>query len=252
MNVTVTIADGIGALLLSVPPLNILTRDVLGHLRDRLAELSAEPTLRVVLFRAEGKHFSAGADVGEHLPGQFEEMIPEFMETIAALRDFPLPIVAAVQGRCLGGGFELVQGADLIVAGETASFGQPEILLGVTAPAASVLLPMLTPTTMAAEILFTGDAISAGDAHRAGLVARVVPDERLEETALELCGRIARHSGTALRVAKRMLRAGERAARTAAFAEAERLYVRDLMQTGDAVEGLTAFLEKRRPVWSHR
>jgi len=252
MNVKVTIKDGIGTLVMSLPPLNILTREALRHIRERLAELAAEPTLRVVLFRAEGKHFSAGADVGEHMPGQFEEMIPEFMETIAVLRDFPLPIVAAVQGRCLGGGFELAQGADLIVAGETASFGQPEIMLGVTAPAASALLPMLGPTAVAAEILFTGDAISAADAHLAGLVARVVPDERIEEAAHELCGRIARHSGAALRTAKQMLRAGERAARTAAFADAERLYVQDLMRTGDAVEGLTAFLEKRKPVWSHR
>ena len=252
MNVKVTIKDGIGTLVMSLPPLNIVTREVLRHIRERLEELAAEPTLRVVLFRSEGKHFSAGADVGEHMPGLFEEMIPEFMQTVTALRDFPLPVVAAVQGRCLGGGFELVQGADLIVAGETATFGQPEILLGVTAPAASVLLPMICPTTVAAEILFTGEALPATEARHAGLVARVVPDDRIEEMALELCGRIARHSGAALRTAKRMLRAGERAARTAAFAEAERLYVQDLMQTGDAVEGLTAFLEKRKPVWSHQ
>ena len=252
MNVKVTIEDGIGTLVMSLPPLNILTREALGHIRERLSEVADEATLRVVLFRAEGKHFSAGADVGEHMPPQYEQMIPEFMQTIAALRDFPVPIVAAVQGRCLGGGFELVQGADLIVAGEGATLGQPEILLGVTAPAASVLLPMLCPAGVAAEILFTGDAITAADAHRAGLVARVVPDDRIEEMALELCGRIVRHSGAALRIAKQMLRAGERAARTAAFAETERLYVQDLMQTGDAVEGLTAFLEKRKPAWSHR
>ena len=252
MSVRATMKDGIGTLVMNLPPLNIVTREALRHVRTRLEELAAEPTLRVVLFRSEGKHFSAGADVGEHMPGLFEEMIPEFMQTIAALRDFPLPVVAAVQGRCLGGGFELAQAADLIVAGETASFGQPEILLGVTAPAASVVLPMIAPAAVAADILFTGDAITATDAHRVGLVARVVPDDRIEEAALELCGRIARHSGAALRVAKRMLRAGERDARTAALADAERLYVEALMQTGDATEGLTAFLEKRKPVWSHR
>jgi cyclohexa-1,5-dienecarbonyl-CoA hydratase len=252
MTVKVTIEDGIGTLVMSLPPLNILTREALGHIRERLAELADEATLRVVLFRAEGKHFSAGADVGEHMSPQYEQMIPEFMQTIAALRDFPVPIVAAVQGRCLGGGFELAQGADLIVAGEGATFGQPEILLGVTAPAASVLLPMLGPTAVAAEILFTGDAISAADAHRAGLVARVVPDDRIDAAALELCRRIARHSAAALRSAKRMLRIGEHASRAAAFGSAERMYVEDLMQTRDAVEGLTAFLEKRKPAWSHR
>jgi cyclohexa-1,5-dienecarbonyl-CoA hydratase len=143
MGVKVTVEEGIGRLTLSQPPLNILTRDLLREVRDALARLAAEPALRVLLLGAEGKHFSAGADVGEHLPPAFEEMIPEFMGTIAALRDFPLPAVAAVRGRCLGGGCELVQGADLVVAGESASFGQPEIVLGVIPPAACALLPAL-------------------------------------------------------------------------------------------------------------
>jgi cyclohexa-1,5-dienecarbonyl-CoA hydratase len=186
------------------------------------------------------------------MPPQHEELIPEFMQTITALRDFPLPTVAAVRGRCLGGGFELAQAIDLVVAGEGASFGQPEIMLGVIAPAASALLPMLTPTARAAEIVFTGDPMAAADAHAAGLLARVVPDDTVEQEARSLCQRIARHSGAALRVTKRVLRAGETAARTAAFATAERLYRDDLMRTDDAIEGLNAFREKRQATWKHQ
>jgi cyclohexa-1,5-dienecarbonyl-CoA hydratase len=252
MGLKVIIDDGIGALTLSQPPLNILTRSVLGEIREALERLVAERGIRVLLLRAEGKHFSAGADVGEHLPPAFEQLIPEFMRTIAALRDFPLPVVAAVRGRCLGGGFELVQGVDLIVAGEGASFGQPEIMLGVIPPAACPLLPMLCAPGRAAEIVFTGDPLTAADAERAGLVAKVVPDDQVEDEALALCRRIARHSAAALRVAKRALRAGEAAMRPAAFATAEHLYRHDLMGTRDALEGLTAFLEKRRPVWTHQ
>lgn len=252
MSLTVTIEDGIGALTLSQPPLNILTRDLLRQLRDALERLAAEHGLRVVLLRAEGKHFSAGADVGEHLPPAFAQLIPEFMRTIALVRDFPLPVVAAVRGRCLGGGFELAQGADIIVAGDGASFGQPEIMLGVIAPAAAALLPALCAPGWAARILFTGDPLTAVDAERAGLVAKVVPDDRVEEEALALCRRIVRHSAAALRIAKRALRAGETAVRPAAFATAERLYLHDLMGTADALEGLTAFLEKRQPSWAHR
>jgi cyclohexa-1,5-dienecarbonyl-CoA hydratase len=114
------------------------------------------------------------------------------------------------------------------------------------------LLPQLCPIGRAAEILFTGDAVTADEARAAGLVTRVVPDERVTEAALELCGRMARHSGAALRVAKQVLRAGETAARSAAFGTAERLYVEDLMQTADALEGLSAFLEKRQPTWTDR
>lgn len=252
MSVQVSVENGIGEVVLNHPPLNILTRAVLGQIRDAAATLAGDRSVRVLLLRAEGKHFSAGADVGEHMPPQYEELIPEFMETITALRDFPLPTVAAVRGRCLGGGFELAQAIDLVVAGESASFGQPEIMLGVIAPAASALLPMLTTTARAAEIVFTGDAMSAADAYAAGLLARVTADDVVEQEARALCGRIAKHSGAALRITKQVLRAGETAARTAAFAEAERLYREDLMQTQDALEGLNAFLEKRPATWKHQ
>ncbi len=251
--VACAVEGGIARLTLSHPPLNILTRAVLGELRAALGRLAAERSLRVVLLAAEGRHFSAGADVGEHLPPAWEAMIPEFLETVALLRAFPLPLVAAVRGRCLGGGFELVQGADLIVAGEGAVFGQPEILLGVFPPAACALLPDLAGPACAAEIVLTGDPITAADARAAGLVARVVPDERVEEEAALLAGRIARHSAAALRAAKRALRTPERErAERAALDAARRAYAEDLMRTADATEGLTAFLAKRAPVWSHR
>lgn len=244
--------EGIGRLVLNQPPLNILTRELMAHLRERLAELELEESLRVLVLRAEGKHFSAGADVGEHLPPDFEEMIPEFIDTVAAIYNFPLPVIAAVRGRCLGGGFELVQGADLVVAGENAVFGQPEIVLGVLPPAACALLPELCGPSLAAELVLTGGTISAREAAAAGLVRHVVPDDRVEEDALEIAGRIARHSAAALRRTKLALRAGSVGRVRDALAQAGRIYVEDLMATEDAVEGLQAFLEKRQAVWKHR
>ena len=242
---------GIGRLILNHPPLNILTRAVMGEMREKLAELGSEQTLRVVLMQAEGKHFSVGADVGEHLPPEYEELIPEFVETIAAIYNFPLPVIAAVQGRCLGGGFEVVQAADVIVAGEGAAFGQPEIMLGVLPPAACALLPELCDPGLAAELVLTGDAIRAQEAAAAGLVRTVVPDGQLESEALRLAGRMAKHSAAALRMTKRALRAGSGDSLNAALMEAGRIYVEELMSTRDAVEGLQAFLDKREPTWSH-
>jgi cyclohexa-1,5-dienecarbonyl-CoA hydratase len=251
--VTSTTESGIARVTLANPPLNILTRGILGELRTRLRSLADDASLRVVVLGAEGKHFSAGADVGEHLPPTYQAMIPEFLETVAALRAFPVPLIAAVRGRCLGGGFELVQAADLVVAGESATFGQPEILLGVIPPAACALLPDVAGPARAAEIVFTGDPLSAAQALAAGLVARVVPDDGVDAEALALAGRIARHSAAALRVAKRALRPPVRErAEADALAAAGRRYSRDLMRTADAREGLTAFLEKRAPVWTHR
>lgn len=246
MGVTRTTDGGVARLHLSWPPLNILTRAALGELRAALAAAAADATLRVLMLTAEGRHFSAGADVREHLPPDHEALIPEFLDTVAAVAEFPVPVIAAVRGRCLGGGFEVVQAADLIVAGEGASFGQPEIVLGVLAPAACVLLPRIAGAQGAAEIVYTGDPIPAPEALRLGLVIRVVPDGEVEDAAAALARRIARHSAAALRLARRALRAGPD------FAGVAALYRDELMATADAVEGLRAFVEKRDPVWSHR
>ena len=251
MNVHASVEDGLGRIVLSHPPLNILTRDVLAGVRRELDHLASEPSLRVLLLGAEGAHFSAGADVGEHLPPDYRELIPEFMQTVADLVSFPLPVVAAVQGRCLGGGFELAMGADIIVAAEGASFGQPEILLGVLPPAACVILPRLCSPGLAAEIVLGGDALSAAEAEREGLVRRVVPESELEEAAVDLARKMTRHSAAALRIGKRML-AGDPEAVRKALDRSGALYIDELMETDDALEGLQAFVEKRRPEWRHR
>jgi cyclohexa-1,5-dienecarbonyl-CoA hydratase len=246
------VADGIAQLTLDHPPVNVLTRAVLGTVREHLADLAREPSLRVLLLRAEGKHFSAGADVAEHRPPTFEELIPEFTETIRALWDFPLPVMAAVRGRCLGGGFELVQAADAVVAGTGAQFGQPEIALGVFPPAACALLPRLCGPARAATIVLGGDPLSAEEARGAGLVTLVVPDDEVDRTTLALAGRWARHSAASLRVTKRALREAASRPPVEALQVAQRLYLDDLMPTRDAGEGLEAFLARRQPVWEHR
>ncbi|MBI3983656.1 MAG: enoyl-CoA hydratase/isomerase family protein [Gemmatimonadetes bacterium] len=250
--VHVEFSAGIARLTLDHPPVNILTRAVMAELRDALGRVSGDESVRVVVFLAGGKHFSAGADVGEHLPPAHEQLIPEFLATVEALLDCPVPLVAGVRGRCLGGGFELVQAADLAVAGEGARFGQPEIVLGVLPPAACALLPVLTAPGVAAELVLTGDPMTAADAERAGLVRRVVPDDRVDEEALAMGARIARHSRAALVLTKKALRAGRRAAVAEALAAARGIYLDDLMATRDALEGLRAFQDKREPVWSHR
>jgi len=252
MTVTREVAGGIGRLVLNNPPVNILTRAVLARLREEFAALAGDPSLRVLVLSAQGKHFSAGADVAEHLPPQHAELIPEFLDTVAALDRFPLPVIAAVRGRCLGGGFELVQAADLIVAGESAMFGQPEILLGVIPPAACALLARRVPSGAAAELIYTGDPIGAAEAERLGLVRRVVADVEVEQQAFLLAERIARHSAAALRLAKRALRQGDPGGETAAMRRAGDLYLHEVMQTQDALEGLLAFVEKRAPAWGHR
>jgi len=252
MTIKTGLDGGVATLTLDHPPLNVLTRKMSLELRRALADLVANESLRVLVIAAEGKHFSAGADVGEHLPPTYREMIPEFVETLEALATFPLPVVAAVRGRCLGGGFELAQCADVIVAGEGATFGQPEIILGVTAPIACVLLPRRSSPGTAAELLFSGDTLSAFRAEAAGLVQRVVHDEQVEAEAHALALRFARHSGAALRLTKKTLLATADRPRRDALREAADIYLNELMATEDALEGLNAFVEKRTPTWRNR
>jgi cyclohexa-1,5-dienecarbonyl-CoA hydratase len=241
---------GVAHAIFDDPPLNILTRALLGELRAVLSDLAGEPTLRVLLVSARGKHFSAGASVEEHLPGSVEAMIPEFMETVRTVDAFPVPVVFAVHGRCLGGALELVLAGDIVVAAEGALFGVPEIQLGVLPPAACVQLSRISPSGVAAELVYTGASIDAEAARRAGLVLRVVPPEALLAEAGALADSIAERSAATLRVAKRALRAG-RGDLDARMVEVERLYLGELMATADATEGLASFLEKRPPRWSH-
>jgi cyclohexa-1,5-dienecarbonyl-CoA hydratase len=242
---------GVGRLTLSFPPLNILTQAALAELHAALTLLAEDPDLRVLILNAQGKHFSAGADVGEHLPPRHLTLIPQFVETVAVLDAFPVPVIAAVRGKCLGGGFELIQPADMIVAGESAVFGQPEILLGVFPPVAAVLLAERLPAGLAARLIYSGDPLSAVDAERGGLVTRLVPDDQVDAVALELAERVARHSAAALRAAKHAVRGPGAEARRAALRWAGHLYLHELMATHDAVEGLRAFTEKRAPTWSN-
>ena len=250
MPIDVQVREGIAHVVLNDPPLNILTQALLSDLRGVLAELAGDDTLRVLLLSAEGKHFSAGASVEEHLPGTVEEMIPEFIETIQLLHDFPVPVVCGVHGRCLGGALELALAADLVIAAEGALLGVPEISLGVLPPAACVQLPRLVAPGVAAELVFTGAPIDAASALAAGLVLRVVPPQELVTETTRLASAIARHSAAALRVTKKTLRAGTGTA-DAAMNEASRLYLHDLMRTADATEGLQSFMEKRKPQWTH-
>lgn len=246
----VTVAEGVGEIVLDNPPLNILTQALMAEMRAALAKMASDRTLRVLILWAEGKHFSAGASVEEHLPGAVETMIPDFMETIRALSDFPVPVVVAVHGRCLGGGFELALAGDLVVAGESALLGVPEINLGVIPLAACVQIPRLSTPGVAAELVFTGAPIDAATALAAGLILRVVSDEGVLDEARSLTAAITRHSAVALRAAKKALGAGSESRETA-FGSVTRLYLEDLMNSSDATEGLRSFMEKREPQWSH-
>jgi cyclohexa-1,5-dienecarbonyl-CoA hydratase len=176
-------------------------------------------------------------------------MIEVFHGIFRRLDRLDVPTLAIVQGAALGGGCEVALFCDLILASENAKFGQPEIKVGVLPPIAAVMLPRLVPHKKALELLLTGETIDAGEAYRLGLVNKVVTPDQLQAASGEMIGKLTALSGVVLRMTRRAARLGGQGTFGQALNQVESLYLEELMQTHDANEGLTAFLEKRAPVW---
>jgi cyclohexa-1,5-dienecarbonyl-CoA hydratase len=203
------------------------------------------------LLDAEGPHFSFGASVEEHLPGKCAEMLRGFHALVLRMIELPIPVLVAAKGQCLGGGLEIASAGSVLFAAPDAKLGQPEIVLGVFAPVASCLLPERVGRGAAEELLLSGRTLDAAEALRIGLVNAVADDPEAAALAWfdeHLSKRSASSLGFALKAARSELAAHLRD-RLGAL---EHLYLAELMKTRDAVEGLTAFLEKRAARWEDR
>jgi cyclohexa-1,5-dienecarbonyl-CoA hydratase len=259
-------------LRLARPKANLIDAAMISALDSALSKHLAEPTLSCILLDAEGPHFSFGASVEEHLPEQCAAMLANLHGLIIKMLESPVPILAAVNGQCLGGGLEVVCGASRIFAASEAKFGQPEIKLAVFAPAASCLLPerigqanaedlLFSGRSISAEealgqanaedLLFSGRSISAEEALLMGLVQDV--DQDPETAALSWFDEnLATLSASSLRFAVRAARLQSVARIREKLIQVEKLYIDELMSTFDALEGLTAFVEKRTANWENR
>jgi len=243
-----------GALLrlrLSRPKANIVDAAMIAALRAALREHLPGVQLRAVLLEAEGPHFSFGASVEEHLPGSCAAMLRELHALILTLVASTAPVLVAVRGQCLGGGLELAAAGHRIFAAPGATLGQPEIKLAVFAPAASCLLPERIGPSRAADLLFSGRSIGAEEAHRIGLVDALADDPSHAALAY-FEEHLAPRSPSSLRIAVHAARFDFVARVRRKLAKVERLYLKELMATHDALEGLSAFVEKRPPVWEER
>lgn len=246
--------DGVVKITLNKLPLNVLNIEMMREINSVLEGLDRDPSVKVLVFEAaEGsKAFSAGVDVSEHTAEQVDEMIEVFHRIFRLLDGLEIPTVAVVGGAALGGGCELALFCDMVIASEKASFGQPEIQVGVLPPIAVVALPQIIGPKKTMEMVLTGDRIKANEAERLGLVNKVVPPEELQAAAVEFVGKLAKLSGAILRITKRSVRVGSVGSFTDGLAAVEDLYLGPLMDTEDAHEGLTAFIENRAPVWKDK
>jgi len=238
-------------LRLNRPKANIVDAEMIAALAEALAQHADNAGLTAILLDAEGPHFSFGASVEEHLPEQCAQMLATLHALIRRMVDYPVPILVAISGQCLGGGLEVAAAGHVLFAAPEASLGQPEIKIGVFAPAASCLLPERIGQAQAEDLLYSGRSISGAEAAAIGLVNEAAADPQAAALAW-FDAHLADKSASSLRRAVKAARAGFSERVSAKLETVERLYTDELMATRDAMEGLTAFIDKRPAKWEHR
>ncbi len=237
-------------LQLARPKANIIDAEMIDALSAALESFASDNRLLAVVLDAEGPNFSFGASVEEHLPDQCAAMLRKINSLVMQMIEYPVPIVAAVHGQCLGGGLEVACAASPIIAAPDAQMGQPEISLAVFAPAASCLLPERIGQSQAELILFSGKSVDAQRAKSIGLVDEV-SDSPTESALAWIVDNIIGKSASSLRIAVKAARLDYVERIRKKLGTVEKMYIEELMKTNDPVEGLNAFLEKRTPVWEN-
>jgi cyclohexa-1,5-dienecarbonyl-CoA hydratase len=237
--------------ILDAPPGNIVDLEMIEGLRAAVGRAAHESGVKALVFEGAGGHFSYGASVPEHRPIEIERVLPRFHDLFRDLYDLARPTIAVVRGKCLGGGLELATFCNWIFAAPDAHLGQPEIRLGVFAPVASLLLAERVGRPQAEMLCLSGRTLAAEDALEAGLVDYLAEEPR-EAADAWIEANLLPHSAAALHHAVRAVRLPLRDGFLRDLDELERMYLRELMRTEDAREGIAAFLEKRPPQWKNR
>lgn len=227
---------------------NVIDTTMASELADAVTERTDGAHLRCLTIEAEGDNFSFGASVPEHAGDKVRPLLENLDRAVAAILHVNLPVVAAIRGHCLGGGLELVLPCHRIIAAPNARFGQPEIALGMFAPAGSVLLPERVGRGLADEMLLTGRILDADHALAAGLADEIA--ESPEAAAVAWFEKyLLSKSATALRFATKAARATLLRRIGSSLVQLETLFIEEATKTRDAHEGVASFVEKRTPVW---
>ena len=232
---------------------NVLDSIMMSELNELLISFKTKTDLKLITFEGAGKHFSFGASVEEHKKENAPKMLKEFHQLFYNIADLAIPTLAKISGQCLGGGLELALICNFLFADKTANLGQPEILLGVFPPPASVILPLKIGNAKAEELILTGKSISADEGKAIGLINAVFENkEEMDKNTDEwIVKNILNKSASSLRITVKASRITFNQQLRKMLPIVEEMYVKELMETDDANEGINSFLEKRKPVWKN-
>jgi cyclohexa-1,5-dienecarbonyl-CoA hydratase len=245
--------DHVAKIEINSPPLNILTIKTMRELKEAYMDAESTQDISLVTIKGAGnKAFAAGVDVKDHLPEVMHDMLNAFEELMLKITSGKKPSVAIVDGICSGGGFELALCCDMIIATDKAHFSLPEITLSLYPGFGIVMLPRKIPRNIAFEMITSGDSLSAQDAHRIGLVNKLVSQDHLEDEVEKFLGRFRNKSAKALELSRYALLRAYDMEFEKSLKTIDDIYIGLVMDTEDANEGLQSFMEKRKPVWKHR
>ncbi len=250
--ISLTTAGDLIRLTLRRPPLNYLNIEMLKQIQELLESLGDSPPGRMLVIDSDCAAFSAGLDMMQQTRGAAFLLLDQFHTAALTISSFPRPTVALVGGVALGAGNELAACCDFVLASLQATFGQPEIKVGTIPSLAALLLPQRIGAQRTLQMILTGKPVDALEAERIGLIHRALPEDALDAALDELLAGFRGSSSAVMELALRSARGGRLRELDNNLREAQSLYLNDLMDLEDPIEGIRAFMEKRAPRWKHR
>ena len=244
--------NNIGKIIFNNGPLNILTISMMEQINEALETFLEDQSLKAVIFDHNGKAFSAGVDIGDHMGDKAPKMIKAFHGIFRKLNKLKCPTIASIKGAALGGGCEIAIFCDIVLTSDKAKFGQPEIKVGVFPPIAILAFPQIIGNKKAFELIMLGEIIDANEAYRLGISNQIFPIESYEQHFTKFIESFNDISTIILQYTKKAFYKALGFDFDTQLDEIEEFYLKELMSTHDANEGLQAFLEKRSPNWQNR
>jgi cyclohexa-1,5-dienecarbonyl-CoA hydratase len=243
---------GVARMRLDRPEHNLLNEAMLRELADGISFAVERGDVKLIVLDSAHKVFCGGIDIGEYTSRRVFQMLDAFHAAFYGMLEVAKPVVCVVNGPAIGGGAELAAFGDMVIATPKARFAQPEISIGVFPPLASSILPFLVGPKIALDLVLSGEAVYAERALELGLVNRLVPEAKVEQTVNELVSRITEHSGPVLTMAKKAILGGMGMSLRDGLKHSMNIFLNELYRLEDSQEGLRALVEKRKPNWKNR